>query len=413
MTPWTDQADHRSWLTRERLRLLEFGRDVVAPAGGAAWLDEHGVPALDRGVQTWITARTVHTFGLGAMLGVPGSARIARGALAGLTGLLRDGEHGGWLAHVDADGTPVDDSKQCYQHAFVVLAASTATAAGLSGGQELLDEATAVFLERFWDEDAGMCVDAWDRTFTELDGYRGVNGNMHAVEAMLAAGDVTGDRAWYARARRIARRVAENAAAHEWRIPEHYDAAWTPELDLNRERPDDPFKPFGATVGHGFEWSRLFLHIDASLGTDELLPAARNLFDRAQHDGWSVDGAEGFVYTTDWEGAPVVRDRMHWVAAEAAAAAATLHTRTGEEHYAQAYATWWDNIADTLVDRENGSWHHQLDPANSPVATVWPGKPDLYHAVQSTLLPVAPLSPGLAVAARDGLIGARTAEAGR
>ena len=35
-----------------------------------------------------------------------------------------------------------------------------------------------------------------------------------------------------------------------------------------------------------------------------LLPAVRV--------GWDVDGAEGFVYTTDFSGAPVVRTRLHW-----------------------------------------------------------------------------------------------------
>ncbi|BDZ41886.1 hypothetical protein GCM10025865_11850 [Paraoerskovia sediminicola] len=252
-----------------------------------------------------------------------------------------------------------------------------------------------------------MSVDAWDRTFTDLDGYRGVNGNMHTVEAMLAVGDVTGDAAWHARALRIARRVIGAAEAHGWRIPEHFDATWTPDLDLNRDRPDDPFKPFGATPGHGFEWSRLLLHLEASSHVSDvegLLPAARALFDRATRDGWAVDGADGFVYTTDWAGAPVVRDRMHWVPAEAAAAAAVLHARTGDAGYAALYATWWDYIAESVVDVEHGSWHHQLDASNTPIDTVWPGKADLYHAVQSTLLPTAPIAPGLAVAARDGMI---------
>ena len=47
------------------------------------------------------------------------------------------------------------------------------------------------------------------------------------------------------------------------------------------------------------------------------------------------------------------------------------------------------------MDFENGSWHHELDPANRPAATTWPGTPDLYHAVQATLIPRLPLAPGL------------------
>ena len=46
-------------------------------------------------------------------------------------------------ARARVDGRPVDDSKQAYAHAFVVLAASSATAAGRPGAKQLLDEALA------------------------------------------------------------------------------------------------------------------------------------------------------------------------------------------------------------------------------------------------------------------------------
>jgi mannose/cellobiose epimerase-like protein (N-acyl-D-glucosamine 2-epimerase family) len=36
-----------------------------------------------------------------------------------------------------------------------------------------------------------MNADHWDRAFTTLDPYCGVNGNMHAVEALHAATDTT------------------------------------------------------------------------------------------------------------------------------------------------------------------------------------------------------------------------------
>jgi mannose/cellobiose epimerase-like protein (N-acyl-D-glucosamine 2-epimerase family) len=51
-----------------------------------------------------------------------------------------------------------------------------------------------------------------------------------------------------------------------------------------------------------------------------------------------------------------------------------------------------------LFDRTNGSWHHQLDASNQLTATVWPGKPDLYHAVQATVIPRLPLAPSMATA---------------
>jgi mannose/cellobiose epimerase-like protein (N-acyl-D-glucosamine 2-epimerase family) len=397
-TPGPSEA----WLDAECRRLLGFGRRLAHPAGGAAWLDDDGVPELSRPVHTWITSRTVHVFGLGALLGIEGCEPVAVSALDGLRTTLRDGGHGGWFHAVGADGVPVEGTaKSCYDHAFVVLAGSTAVVAGLPGAEPLLAEATEVFDRHFWDDATGRVHDEWDRAWTAPAPYRGLNATMHSLEALLAVGDVTGDRRWHDRAARLAAFAVELAAAHEGRLPEHFGPDWSVDLDLNRDRPDDPFKPYGATPGHGLEWSRLLLHVEATLGDAAprgLLDAARVLFDRAVADGWHADGAPGFVYTTDWTGTPVVRDRYHWVVAEAIAAASALHRRTGEARYGERYAEWWAYVDAHVRDLYRGSWRHELDPANQPKAAVWPGKPDLYHAVQATLLPRLPLAPSLATA---------------
>jgi sulfoquinovose isomerase len=395
-----DLGIRTSALAAECERLLDFGRLFPHPLGGAAWLDTRGQPDLSRPVYTWITARMLHVYTLGHLLGRAGDADLAAQALAGLNGRLRDGRNDGWLTSVDAaDESP--DEKACYTHAFVVLAASSGTVAGLPVARDLLAEALDVWHQRFFDDMAGMFVDSWNRDFTQLGEYRGVNANMHAVEALLAAADVTSDRLWRERALGIARRVAlEFAEPNSWRIPEHFSSSWEPQLEHNRDRPDDQFQPYGATVGHGLEWSRLLLHLEASLGDppDWLLPAAEALFDRAVVDGWAVDGADGFIYTTDWDGTPVVRDRMHWVVAEAIAGAMALPRRKGGEWYSDLAATWWAYAERCLFDRQYGSWHHQLDATNQVIDTVWPGKPDLYHAVQATVIPRLPLAPSMATA---------------
>jgi len=247
--PAADLGIPAATLAAECDRLLDFGRHFPHPLGGAAWLDSRGQPDLSRPVYTYITARMLHVYAIGHLLGRPGDADLAAEALAGLTGPLRDNANGGWLSSIDADGSSPDE-KACYAHAFVVLAASSAAVAGLPGARDLLAEALGVLDQRFFDTDAGMLVDSWDRNFTKLDDYRGVNANMHGVEALLAAADVTGDHAWRERALGISRRVAlEFAQPHSWRIPEHFDPDWRPQLEHNRDRPDDPFQPYGATVG--------------------------------------------------------------------------------------------------------------------------------------------------------------------
>ena len=80
----------------------------------------------------------------------------------------------------------------------------------------------------------------------------------------------------------------------------------------------------------------------------------------------------------------------------ASAAASALHQRTGEERYETWYRRVWDYSESYLIDRVDGSWHHELDAHNQPAGTLWPGKPDLYHAYQALLLPGLPLAPSLA-----------------
>jgi len=264
-------------------------------------------------------------------------------------------------------------------------------------------------LKRFWDVEHSMVVEQWDETFSSLDGYRGVNANMHAVEALLAASDAIRDRGLLDRALRIVTRVVHDLGpAHSWRLPEHFDSSWTPDLEYNVDVPAHPFRPYGATIGHWLEWARLALHLRAALGPSApgwLLEHAVALFDASVREGWAVDGADGFVYTVDWTGKPVVRERMHWVAAEATATAAALHTATGDPSYALWYQTWWDHIATVFLDHRLGPWHHELDPDNRPGGVVWRGKPDTYHALQATLIPRLPLAPTLAAALRDRLLG--------
>lgn len=398
---WASLASHRTWLAEERGRLLDFAVASAHPDGGFAWLDDNGVALLDQPVHTYITSRMTHVFSLGQLLGVPGMGRLADHGVAALSGRLRDVEHGGWFTAVGPDG-PTEGQKRAYEHAFVVLAASSAAAAGRDGAAQLLTDALAVVEKRFWVEEDGLLVDEWDEQFRMLDPYRGVNANMHAVEAFLAAADVTGLSLWRDRALRVLDRVVHGfARSNSWSLPEHFDSSWQAQPDYNTSDRAHQFRPYGVTIGHLMEWARLALHLRAALGPGApgwLLADAESLFEAAVRLGWSVDGAEGFVYTVDWDGTPVVRDRLHWVLTEALGAAAALGKVTGDPRYEQWYRLWWDHAAALFLDPVGGSWWHELDPWNRPAATVWSGKPDVYHALQATIVAVLPLAPTFATA---------------
>ena len=66
--------------------------------------------------------------------------------------------------------------------------------------------------KHFWDADAGLYADEADRP-TGSSRYRGQNANMHATEALLAAYEATGHRAYLDRAERLAEHITLRQAA--------------------------------------------------------------------------------------------------------------------------------------------------------------------------------------------------------
>lgn len=404
-------AHHRLAVRAEMLRFATGSRHEH----GFGYLDERGAILAGRPVELYVTCRMIHTFALGVLAreepadGGPDAAELRalvdHGVAALLDGPLRDVDNGGWFAAVSAvNGGVVESAKQAYAHSFVVLAGTSAVAAGAARGQELLDLALTVQDERFWDDAYGLVVEEYSADWSRLDDYRGVNSNMHTVEAYLAAGDVTGDRMWHERAGRIAERVVGWARGNQWRIPEHFTPEWEPMLEHNRDHPAHPFQPYGATIGHALEWARLLVAVSHTLGDDApvgLEDAAVALAERAVADGWAPDGADGFVYTTDWDGQPVNHARMFWVLAEAIATSVVLGRLTGDPRHDADLERWWDFAERYFVDRHLGSWHHELGRTNRVQAHTWPGKPDVYHIYQAALMADVPTTPSFASALKS------------
>ena len=396
-----DTEENRAFLQEVREDLLDFGHRFPSPQGSSYYLGDDGTPWKERNRETWITCRMAHVYSIGVLLGHQGSGELVDAALKGLTGELHDRRNGGWYPGVTAEGAFLPD-KQCYAHAFVILAASSAMLAGRKGAERLLEEALDLFELRFWNEEEGLACDTWNTEFTVLDDYRGLNANMHTVEAFLAAADAAGREQYRSWAGRIIGHVIGWASANAWRIPEHFTKEWEPMLEYNKECPADPFKPYGATPGHGIEWARLITQWALSVYGDDqeklriYVEAAGKLYRRAVRDAWRADGARGIVYTTDWEGKPVIHDRMHWTLAEAVNTSAVLYRVTADTEYAQDYAQFMQYLDEQVLDHVNGSWFHQMNEKGEVTGSVWPGKSDLYHAFQAMLIPYC--KPGVSVA---------------
>jgi mannose/cellobiose epimerase-like protein (N-acyl-D-glucosamine 2-epimerase family) len=300
----SDRPGSSAWRTAEAERLLSFGARAALDEGGFGYLDDDGQIVRSRPRELYITARMTHVFSLASLGGgaLPHLSQFAAHGVRALTGLFHDDDHAGWFRSIGPDGQPLDDSKTNYDHSFVLLAASSAVAADVPGAAELLAEAQQVIGDRFWSESEGSCVESYNRDWSTLEDYRGANSNMHAVEAFMACADVTGELVWRERALSIAERLIRQATvANGWRIPEHFDSSWNPDLEYNAHQKADPFRPYGSTPGHWLEWARLLigLHAGSARSLPWLIDAATRLLDEAARAGWAADGQPGFVYTLD------------------------------------------------------------------------------------------------------------------
>lgn len=388
-TPWTARPVHRRWLeTRAEALLIQFQHSSIDPAGGFFDLDIAGQPRRETPVRELVTTtRVTHCFALAHMLGWPGAAALVRHGLAALWDLHRDAARSGYAWQF---GPGADRAKQAYGHAHVLLAAASARMAGFAEAEPILADVTESLNRHFWEERHGAVAEEFAEDWSPLSGYRGQNANMHLTEALMAAYEATGTRDYLIRAERIADLVINRIArAHSWHVIEHFDAEWRPDLAY---RGSDMFRPQGTTPGHALEWSRLIaqLHVLTGNRAAWMPEAAAGLFAQAVTDGWDA-AAGGFYYTLDYGNAPLIRDRLWWPCCEAVAAASFLGQSSKDPAFYEGwYRRVWDWMAQSLADPVHGGWYPELDDSLSPRPRFFTGKPDIYHLLQSFLIPLYP-----------------------
>lgn len=402
-TPFRKSPEHRRRLDAAADRLFAlFETNALDPAGGFFPLDADGRAV--EGIEGWPrglheATRMIHCFAIGHRLGRPAAMRFIDHGLAFLRDRHRDAAQGGWVWSVGRDG-PADAAKQAYGHAFVLLAASGATAVGHPDGPALLAEADRTLETRFWEEDHGAVVDGFNRDWSPLGPYRGQNANMHLTEALMAAFEATGDPKFLGRAERIAGLLIErHAAGLAWRVPEHFHADWSLDRDYAG---DEMFRPAGLTPGHWLEWSRLLLQLWVAGGRrhDWMADGAERLFANAIRWGWDGDHG-GFFYTTSFENAPVLRRKIWWPVAEAIGAAHFLAEHRPSAFHEDWYRRCFEFAEAHLIDPRHGGWRPELSETLQPGGRLFHGIPDIYHSLQALLIPLHPATGSLTAAIRQ------------
>lgn len=378
-----------AWLRGQAEALIRFHAASVNPKGGFYTLAEDGSPLIDapRGHgparPLHETTRMVHSYAIAALLGDAGAREIVDHGMRFLMEAHYDAEHGGFFWSLD-DAGPLDTRKQAYGQAFVLLAAASAGAIGHPDAARLRDLALDA-LTRFEDPGQPALADCFEADWGGGQDYRGANANMHLTEALLAAYEECRDPALLARAEAIADLlINRHARAHDWAVPEHFTRDWRVDRDFDG---DAMFRPSGTTPGHAMEWARLLIQLHHHAGTDWAPEAAEALFARAMAS-WLPEG--GFPYTLDWDGSVSRRWRLWWPCAEAIDAAAVMAGTGGA--VAQAARDWqprlWRFVDRVFIDHRHGGWFPQIDQNDRPLVTIFPGKPDIYHALQACLIPL-------------------------
>lgn len=453
----TVNDSHNQWLDEKLDNLFEFGQ-ASKTFGGFGYLDENGVIDPSQNIQTYISCRMTHIYSMYVVdheidaetnselaKKVQQAKEIATHGVKSLIESIQDHENGGFFEaitpFIDENGeekvkpTSNENTKVAYAHAFVLLAASSAVYAKIDRAQELFTLIEQAIEKHFWDEENKKTIESYKADWTNCEQYRGVNAAMHSVEAFLSVESTLNihpeisEIDWLERAKNLTEFVFETVRNNAYMIPEHFDENWNVIWDYNADDKAHQFRPYGATVGHAMEWARLGVQLvlayykrtgEFSDDNLQILKDCVGLFNVALQS-WGVDGKDGFVYTTDFEGNPIVRDRMHWVLCEAIGATIALSqikdlleekgicTQFMDSKYGIKYFTKPQNADISLVPElavglvnfyehwyavfveyarkylitPQGRWNHQLDENNVFSTTIWGGRPDIYHAYQA------------------------------
>jgi len=237
-----------------------------------------------------VAARQTYVFSRAARHGVPQAAEAVVLGLDFLRGPARLAD-GGFAWRFDLDNRPIDETRDLYDHAFVLLA--FAAAAGVVGVDAVHADARALadlIAAQFAHPQGGYCESV------PVSGPRRQNPHMHLFEALLAATEAFGDQHFFACAGYLAGIFATRFFQDlEGALPEYFDEGLAPVRNAGR---------FVTEPGHHYEWIWLihrYNAVAAAVGAPagpDLSGAAASLFAFAEQHG--VSAANGLVVNGVW-----------------------------------------------------------------------------------------------------------------
>lgn len=309
-----------------------------------------------------VVTRQIYVFSLAAQDGQPG----ARAAVAlGLRFLHHHAKQddGGYAWRFAMDGTVIDDSRDLYDHAFVLLALSSA--GRLMDLAQRRNEALALgaYIEARFAHPAGGFVECLPPRLP-----RRQNPHMHLLEANLHAFETFGDALWLDRADALVRLFFDRLFdQHTGALAEFFDDDWSVQRVGSR---------YLTEPGHHFEWVWLLTWYrrlgGRAVAPDRIAAAIERLEQFADRFGCHPDS--GWLIDTVWsDGTPHAMSSRLWPQAERLKAACYRSEPSSARIKAAS-----DLLGRYRSCQTRGLWHEQRDPNGIPIAGSAPAS-SLYH----------------------------------
>lgn len=246
-------------------------------------LSMDGLPDRAAKRRARVSARQVYSFAKAIEMGWPGADKARALVDQGIDYIDTRLRHpdGGWVHTIEPDGTPIDDRRDLYDHAFMILAGASAyKATGNETALKIADDAIAYIDAELKDPVQGGWFESSQK---ELP--RRANPHMHLLEAMMEYHSATGCDKALARAAEVVRLFETKFFNPATDIMAEFFA---PDWSLDGPESEVIWEP-----GHHYEWATLLYQYERLTGHDTA-SWRRRLIRRA--DATGLDPATGFAH---------------------------------------------------------------------------------------------------------------------
>lgn len=349
---------------------------IVAESGGFyEGLDAEGKTVRGNARSVLTQARLTYVFSHAYCLRP--DPRLRTSAEHGFTFLCRAmdiaGNGGGWHRMIAVDGSVIDDTRDAYDHAFVIFAAAWHyRATGNSEALLLADRAYRFMQSHLTDPLYGGFFEEYPLRNGAQKLPRRQNPHMHLLEATLAMFEATRLPQWMARGSMLVGLFKRHFIDQQnGSLIEYFNADWSPaEHSVGALR--EP--------GHHFEWVWLLHEYSRHSADQSVIPYAERLFAFGAAYGIDRQGPlTGMVFDgVDHNGGLVADTKLLWPQTEyikaCLARAEWMHDAQSRD-WAIAHI---GNMYKHFFKTDGVSWHNQLSRAGVPLQSATPARV-LYH----------------------------------